>query len=54
MTMNAIHDPVLAYAAFGLQSSPAEYVKQVIMDFYTAEELIAARDALSLAVCDDL
>lgn len=47
-----ISDPVLAYAAFGLQSSTTDHVKQVILDFFRTDELITARDILWESVAD--
>ena len=41
-----ILDPVLAYGAHGLMSSSYDHVKQVMLDFYTPDELTTARDLL--------
>ena len=42
----SISDPVLAYIAYGLMSSTSDYVKNVISQFYTPDEVILTRDVL--------
>lgn len=37
---------MLSYIAYGLQTSSVEYVKQVMIDFFTPEELVDAREVL--------
>ncbi|ELT94284.1 hypothetical protein CAPTEDRAFT_187692 [Capitella teleta] len=41
-----VMDPVLSYISFSLMSSSAEYVKKVIFDYFTCDEIVTARDVL--------
>ena len=41
-----VYDPVLAYISYSMLTSPAEYTKQVVLQFFHPEELVTARQAL--------
>lgn len=52
--MAIVQNPVLSYVAQSLMTSSPEYVKKVVLDFYTPEEIITARDDLKANVDSDI